>query len=104
VAKSRVIFHPAALSEAEAARRWYNERNPAAARGFLSELDHAVAQVSEAPSQWPRFKAGTRRYIFPRFPFSLIYRTRDDIVHVVAVAHHRRKPGYWQSHKSQSAL
>jgi len=104
VAKSSVIFHPAALLEAEAARHWYNERNPAAARGFLSELAHAVAQVSEAPDQWPRFSAGTRRYVFPRFPFSLIYRIRGTALDVIAIAHHRRKPGYWQSRRPQSAL
>lgn len=37
-----------------------------------------------------------RRYVFPRFPFSLVYRLRDHEVEVVAVAHGKRRPGYWQ--------
>jgi hypothetical protein len=33
-----------------------------------------------------------RRYVFPRFPFSLVYRLRGDEVEVIAVAHGRRRP------------
>jgi len=38
-----------------------------------------------------------RRYVFPRFPFSLIYPRRNDEVEVIAVAHGKRRPGYWRS-------
>jgi hypothetical protein len=27
----------------------------------------------------------------------LVYRLRDDVVEVLAVAHGKRRPGYWQS-------
>ncbi|HEY5870936.1 MAG TPA: type II toxin-antitoxin system RelE/ParE family toxin [Candidatus Tectomicrobia bacterium] len=40
---------------------------------------------------------GTRRYLFPHFPFSLVYRVRDEEIEIVAVAHHRKQPGYWRS-------
>ena len=31
------------------------------------------------------------------FPFSLVYVRRDDEVEIIAVAHGRRRPGYWRS-------
>jgi hypothetical protein len=31
-----------------------------------------------------------------KFPFSVAYAVRRDFVEVIAVAHHRRKPGYWR--------
>jgi hypothetical protein len=34
-----------------------------------------------------------------RFAFNLIYRIRDDEVIVIAVAHKRRRPGYWRLRK-----
>jgi plasmid stabilization system protein ParE len=90
-------FHPAAAEEAQGALDWYAVRSPQAAAAFLSELEHAVGRVQEAPERWPRIAGRARRYVFPRFPFSLVYRlTRTDI-EVIAVAHHRRKPGYWRS-------
>jgi toxin ParE1/3/4 len=36
-----------------------------------------------------------RRYLLHKFPFSVVYFERSDFIEVIAVAHHRRKPGYW---------
>ena len=97
MARTAVRFHPAAAEEAEAAFRWYGQRSSTAAYGFREELQRAVDAVAQAPGRWPRYSTGARRYIFPRFPFSLVYRLRDGDVEVVAVAHGRRRPGYWRS-------
>jgi plasmid stabilization system protein ParE len=93
----KVSFHPEAVEEVETARRWYAERSPLAARAFLAELNLAVERVRETPERWPRYTKGVRRYVLPRFPFTMIYRKKGEVVEVVAVAHHRRKPGYWKS-------
>jgi plasmid stabilization system protein ParE len=92
-----VRFHPAAAQEAEEAYDWYAARNPAAAYGFREELRPAVEAVAESPGSWPRYGARAQRYVFPRFPFSLVYVRRPEEVEVVAVAHGRRRPGYWRS-------
>ncbi|MBI3014455.1 MAG: type II toxin-antitoxin system RelE/ParE family toxin [Candidatus Tectomicrobia bacterium] len=93
----KVRFHPAAAAEVETARQWYAERSPLAARAFLAEMDLSVERVRGAPQRWPRYVKRTRRYMLPRFPFSVIYRVQGQMIEVVAVAHQRRKPGYWQS-------
>lgn len=93
--KKSVEFHPGAAEDVKGARQWYEERSLIAARAFLSELIESVERVSETPERWPRYLAGTRRHLFPNFPFSLVYRTTINSIVVIAVAHHRRKPGYW---------
>jgi len=93
--KKNIRFSSEALAEAEAAQQWYVGRSFLAGQAFLEELTHAVERVSESPEQWPRYIAGTRRYIFHRFPFSLVYREMGKYVIIVAVAHGKRKPGYW---------
>jgi plasmid stabilization system protein ParE len=97
MAAAAVIFHPAAAQEAESAYDWYVVRSPRAAQGFREELRHAIDAVSENPSTWPRHGARGRRYVFPRFPFNLVYVVRGDQVEILAVAHSRRRPGYWRS-------
>src|SRR5438046_712161 len=89
-------FFEEASEEAEEARRWYRERSEPAEAAFLEELDHAIAVVVEAPQRWPKYIAGTRRYVFPRFPYSLIYFPENQVLHVVAIAHEKRRPGYWR--------
>jgi hypothetical protein len=36
-----------------------------------------------------------RRLPVAGFPYHLIYLPRDDAIHVLAVAHDHRRPGYW---------
>jgi hypothetical protein len=37
-----------------------------------------------------------RRFLLPRFPFAVAYVIRGDDVLVLAIAHTRRRPGYWR--------
>jgi plasmid stabilization system protein ParE len=97
MAPTPVRFHPAAAQEAESAYDWYAARDIRVANAFREELQHAVDVVARDPLTWPRHGRRARRYIFPRFPFSLVYRMRDDSVEVLAIAHGNRRPGYWRS-------
>ena len=91
----RAWVHPEAIAEARAAREWYETRNAEAAERFMAELDLAIERIEEAPCQWPPYLADTRRYLLRRFPFFVVFREASDRVQVVAVAHARRRPGYW---------
>lgn len=92
---SELLWHPDAILDAEAARNWYAERSPLAARGFLLALSDAVEAVVAAPNRWPEKSDGCRYYHFTsRYPFTLVYRTASKF-EVVAVAHQLRKPGFW---------
>jgi plasmid stabilization system protein ParE len=95
--KENIRFSTEALAEAEAAQQWYVECSLPAGKAFLEELTHAVKRVSESPEQWPRYIGGTHRYVFHRFPFSLVYRQMGNEIVIVAVAHGKRKPGYWKA-------
>jgi len=96
VADFPVRFHPSAEEEANNAWSWYAEHSASAAAAFLVELDAAVFAISEAPSRWPRIHGRYRRFPMRKFPFSIVYAVRREFVEVMAVAHYRRKPGYWR--------
>ena len=96
MASKEVGLHEEALAEAQAAYDWYATRNLAAAEGFIDELDHAIEQIGMFPEAGITYLSGTRRFVMRRFPFTVIYRDREKTIEVVAVAHGRRKPGYWK--------
>jgi toxin ParE1/3/4 len=92
-----VVLHPDAVEGAHAAWQWYLERSQSAADSFLAEIDHGIESISEAPKRWPLFVHSTHRYLFRRFPFQIVYRVANDRIEVVAIAHGRRRPGYWKT-------
>jgi plasmid stabilization system protein ParE len=91
------FLHPAAVEEAESAARWYRERSPLAARRFVDELNQVIDRILDAPHRWPRGTNGTRKLNFPCFPFAVVYWESEDSVRILAVAHGRRRPGYWKN-------
>ena len=90
-----VEVHTLAADEAEAGERWYRERNATAAARFRRELERAVELIAERPEAGPPYIGSTRRFLLRRFPFFVVYRVYGRHVQVVAVAHARRRPGYW---------
>jgi len=61
----------------------------------------AVSQIFDVIEQFPesgaRRRATARQLPVRGFPFLVVYRIRPDDVYVVAVAHAKRRPGYWMN-------
>jgi plasmid stabilization system protein ParE len=96
VTRRTVQIHPAALEEAGAAADRYMEHSRRAAERFLAELGRAIERVSEHPEQFPAFVFETRRMVLPKFPYVIVFRETASTVDIIAVAHGRRRPGYWR--------
>ena len=91
-----VEFHPAAQTELTAATDWYLERSKNAAAEFVREVQHAVQRIAESPERYPVTRKGRRRFVLLNFPFDLVYRNLEEGIEIIAIAHHSRRPGYWQ--------
>ena len=93
--KVRVALTEAAQEERLEAVRFYRAANVEAARSFAREFKHELALLKERPELGTPYLEGTRRKVFPYFPYSLIYTLEENLIKVHAVAHHSRDPEYW---------
>ncbi|HET8542088.1 MAG TPA: type II toxin-antitoxin system RelE/ParE family toxin [Anaeromyxobacter sp.] len=96
----RVVLHPDAVAEATAAGDWYDAQRPGLGADLADELERALDLILENPQTWPMWPGapaalGVRRFLLPHFPFGLAYVVRGNEVVILAVAHLRRRPGYW---------
>ena len=89
------IFDPEAQSEFLAAVRYYEDSQIGLGRRFRNLVESGVKKITETPFLYRTVKAPFRRYLFPKFPYSIIYSIEPDHVRIIAVAHNKRKPGYW---------
>lgn len=97
MARRAVLFDPAAVREAHAAYLWYRSRSEAAAGGVGHELDAVIETLASNPRLGAPYLEGTRRILLRRYPFSIMFRKTPESTEVIAVAHTRRRPGYWLS-------
>jgi hypothetical protein len=89
---------------AEAAA-WYEERVRGLGDRFLTEAEGAFARIDRTPLTGPPWKHsrlpdGVRRMFLRSFPYSAVYVLEPRLV-VVAVAHLRRRHGYWTARLSE---
>ena len=91
-----VVLAPAAESDIEEAFHWYEERDATAAMAFRTEVFEAIDSLAVDPTRWRVDASGNRRRLLNRFPYSIWFEVQADTVTVLAIAHHRRLPGYWR--------
>ena len=92
----KIVFEPAARVEFVEAARWYAvEAGRFYATDFRNEVHRALNLLCDHPSMGTPAKSNTRSMVVHRYPFFIVYRIDSDTLHVLAVAHQRRRPGYW---------
>ena len=62
---------------------------------FQVAVEAALERAARHPQGGAPSHTGTRSVLVKRFPFSIIYRASETELLVVAVAPHRKRPGYW---------
>lgn len=92
-----VEIAPAAEGDIRDAFLWYRERNALIADAFRSETFEAIEQVGKTPLGKAVDDEGNRRRVLHRFPYSVVYEVTGNTVTILAVSHHRQKPGYWRA-------
>jgi len=92
----RFRFHPEAKRDFQDAIGWYRDRNRSVAAEFRATVSGLIRDIVRDPQRWPKYLYGTRRLVLHRFPFSIVYLDKADVVDIVAVAHGKRRPGYWK--------
>ena len=89
------LWHPDAVAEANAAADFYQDKQHELARRFINHLNEALDRIAIKPEIYREVDPGVRKIKLERFPYAVIYRTRNTKVEVIAVMHSRRRPGYW---------
>ena len=92
----KLVIVPLAFAELHDASAFYMEKaNVELGLAFVAEFERTTNLVLENPMLGAIFRGDRRRYLLRRFPYSIIYQVTAEELRVVAVAHHRRRPGYW---------
>ena len=88
-------FHPHAEKELKEIEDHYNNLTDRLGDRFLGEIEVTISRIQKFPDGWPLLSAPIRHCRLNKFPYELIYYVKSGQVHILAVMHHRRRPGYW---------
>jgi len=92
-----IEFLSEALEEFDEAFDWYAARSHAAAIGFASALEAVLDNIVSTLERFAKTYAKCRYGPLHRYPFCVVYYLHKNRITVVAIAHAKRRPGYWRS-------
>jgi len=91
-----IRLDPAAAQEFWAALAWYKARSVRAAQKFRAEFKRLAKRLAAAPERGTLYRNTYYWVRMRRFPYVLYYEVVDPTqVNLLAVAHTRRRAGYW---------
>lgn len=90
-----IDYLPSARRDFDESFDWYAARSIQAAAQFAAAVDAALIAVSADPERFFAVDDCHRECSVRRFPFRIVYRVIENRVLVVAIAHAKRRPGYW---------
>jgi plasmid stabilization system protein ParE len=89
-------FHPDAAAELEEASLFYESRLGGLGKSFAAEVERTISLIRDFPEAGLPLGSTQRRVVLARFPYSIVYKQGPDKILIVAIAHQRRRPGYWR--------
>jgi len=96
----KLVIVPLALGELHDAAAFYTESaNVELGLAFVAEFERSVDLILNNPTLGAVFRGTRRRVLLRRFPYNVIYQLTSEELRVIAVAHNRRRPGYWAGRK-----
>lgn len=93
----RVESHPDADRELVSEVSFINAQRVGADDAFLGAVIETVALLADFPHAGSPRQRGVRRAPVPGFRYDVVYKLReDDVLFIIAIAHHSRHPRYWR--------
>ena len=90
----RIELHPEADAEFAAQVECYEGKERDLGVRFYREVMTSLDWIAENPLL-PRLRKSYRRVNLKVFPFYVAYVLEEELVWVLAVAHSKKRPGYW---------
>jgi plasmid stabilization system protein ParE len=89
----RLVLHPKVFSDMDEIMGYYERvATRQLADQFYTELRYYMQQAAERPESFPIRERDLRRVNLQRFPYHFLFRVVGDVVRILVVRHHRRRP------------
>lgn len=96
-----VSFDPDARAEFLATVEYYEECQTGLGRRLRTAVEKELDHVCEMPFRFRVLHTPFRNCLVPMFPYSIIFTIEPTSILVIALAHAKRKPGYWHDRSAK---
>jgi len=93
------FFHESAEQEFNDAIDHYEAYRSGLGLEFAQEVHETIQRIIKFPDAWYLLDGNIRRCLTNRFPFGVVYYSKNSEIIILAVMQLSRKPSYWRDRK-----
>jgi mRNA-degrading endonuclease RelE of RelBE toxin-antitoxin system len=93
----RARFLRPAEAEVNDAIAYFDEQRDGLGDRFEQDLLETITFVTDHPFAGKMLTRRARKFRLRTFEYNVVYVLDDQEIVIIAVAHHKRRPGYWRS-------
>ncbi len=91
-----VQYHLEAVEEYERAVEYVATISPPLAASLIEEVERCVERIAEQPMQGRELRRNIRSFRTRIFPYQIVFMIEQEAATILAVAHEKQMPGYWE--------
>jgi toxin ParE1/3/4 len=93
----RLVVHPMAQKELNGALSWSKKHfGASAAARLMARFEQAGEVLLREPAIGTPTAGAARKLPLGQLPYTIVYRVVGETITLLALAHQRRRPGYWR--------
>ena len=75
---------------------YYDQQAPGLGDRFIQDVERVIQSIRQFPQSGVRISKNVRKRVLRVFKFNILYVNESKEIIIVAVAPHKRRPGYWR--------
>ncbi len=93
----KILLLPEARIEIADTAIFYKQFSDELSSVLLTKLYQSLSLAAEDPQLFQADRNGFRKINLKRFPYKIVFKISGDSIVVMALAHHKQRPGYWKN-------
>lgn len=87
-----IEFAKLAKVDYDEARTYYSSIDSKVVARFQSDISASIERIINFPTLYPNVNARVKKCVAAKFPFTVFYTLKEDVIVILAIANHHKNP------------
>ena len=88
----KIKFSKLSKQDYDISTAYYTKESDNLSIRFKSDIKQSLKRIETFPKLYPKINSRVQKCVLSKFPFTIYYTIKDNIVYILAIANHFRNP------------
>ena len=93
----KIRFSQLAKNDFDSSILYYKQQSIELSIKFKTDINQSIKRIISFPTLYPKINQRVQKCVVSKFPYTIIYTIKDDIIYILAIASHHRNPQEYEN-------